>query len=104
MGLPPAKAARLGGEMLTPGERVQGRVVRHEAYGAFVDIGEAELGVLLLDALVDGDPGTARDALPQVGTRIDAVFLGYARPGGTQPRLGIRPSDFAGPVHRRPAR
>ncbi len=81
--------------MLITGQRVRGRVVRHEAYGAFVDIGESELAALLLDALIDGDPLHARDALPEVGTEVEAVFLGYGRPGGTQPRISLRPSDLA---------
>jgi hypothetical protein len=81
--------------MLIPGQRVQGRVVRHEAYGAFVDIGEPELAALLLDALSDGPPSLARDALPAVNAEIEAVFLGYGRPGGTQPRISVRPSDLA---------
>ncbi|MEU0315097.1 S1 RNA-binding domain-containing protein [Nocardioides sp. NPDC006273] len=81
--------------MLTVGQRVRGRVVRHEAYGAFVDIGESELAALLLDALIDDDPRRARDSLPAVGDEIEAVFLGYGPPRGTQPRISIRPSDFA---------
>lgn len=50
--------------MLVPGERVDGTVVRHEPYGAFVDIGEQELAASLLDAVVDGNPSRAHEALP----------------------------------------
>lgn len=81
--------------MLEEERLVKGVVVRHEPYGAFVDIGEPELAVLLLDAIVDGDPAHARDLLPAVGTDIEAVLLGYTVSVlGTQPRLSIRPSDL----------
>lgn len=81
--------------MLEVGQRIRGRVLRHEPFGAFVDIGESEPAALLMDALVDGAPALARKALPPVGAVIVAVFLGYGRPGGSQPRVSIRPSDLA---------
>jgi predicted RNA-binding protein with RPS1 domain len=80
--------------MLTIGQIVTGVVTRREPFGVFVDIGEPELGVLLADAVTDGDPSTALAALPGVGERVVAVFLGYGLPRGTQPRLSIRPSDL----------
>lgn len=80
--------------MLTIGQIVTGVVTRRETFGVFVDIGEPEPGVVLADAVTDGDPSTALAALPEVGERVVAVFLGYGLPRGTQPRLSIRPSDL----------
>ena len=80
--------------MLTEGQLVEGVVTRREPFGVFVEIGEPEPGVLLADAVTDGDPRLARQQLPEVGEKIQAVFLGYGLPRGTQPRLSIRPSDF----------
>lgn len=77
--------------MLKVGQQVGGRVVGHEPYGAFVDIGEQELAVLLLDAVVE-DPSLARDSVPPIGAQIEAVFLGYGRAGGSQPRISIQRS------------
>lgn len=81
--------------MLAEGQVVEGVVIRREPFGVFVEIGEPEPGVVLVDALLDGDPSLAMDARPHVGDRITAVFLGYGLPRGTQPRLSIRPSDLA---------
>jgi predicted RNA-binding protein with RPS1 domain len=80
--------------MLGIGQIVSGTVTRREPFGVFVEIGEPELGVLLADAVIDGDPSSAAAALPEIGERVDAVFLGYGLPRGTQPRLSIRPSDL----------
>lgn len=80
--------------MLQPGQIVTGVVTRREPFGVFVDIGESEPGVLLVDAITDGDPSTAMADLPEVGDHVEAVFLGYGLPRGTQPRLSVRPSDF----------
>jgi predicted RNA-binding protein with RPS1 domain len=79
---------------LTIGQIVSGVVTRREVFGVFVDVGEAQPGVLLADAVTDGDPSDALAALPAVGERVVAVFLGYGLPRGTQPRLSIRPSDL----------
>jgi hypothetical protein len=79
---------------LTVGQLVTGIVTRREPFGVFVEIGEPEPGVLLADAVTDDDPSSALEALPGVGERVVAVFLGYGLPRGTQPRLSIRPSDF----------
>lgn len=83
--------------MLAVGQIVSGVVTESRVFGVFVEIGEPEPGLLLVDALSDSEPSSAAlDALPQVGSRIRAVFLGYGAPGGTQPRLSTRPSDFEG--------
>jgi ribosomal protein S1 len=79
---------------LTEGQIVEGIVTRREPFGVFVEIGEPEPGVLLADAVSDGDPGLATRSLPEIGEKIEAVFLGYGLPRGTQPRLSVRPSDF----------
>ena len=80
--------------MLTEGQIVTGVVTRRTPFGVFVEIGEPEPGMLLVDAVTDGDPSSAIEGLPEVGEQVEAVFLGYGLPRGTQPRLGIRPSDF----------
>ena len=81
--------------MLTEGQLLEGVVTRREPFGVFVEIGEPEPGVVLADAVTDDDPRLAMQGLPEVGEKIQAVFLGYGLPRGTQPRLSIRPSDFA---------
>jgi ribosomal protein S1 len=83
--------------MLSVGQFVSGVVTRREAFGVFIEIGESEPGVLLVDAVTDDDPSTAMAKLPEVGDRVEAVFLGYGLPRGTQPRLSIRPSDLRRP-------
>jgi ribosomal protein S1 len=88
--------------MLTEGQIVKGVVTRRTPFGVFVEIGEPEPAVLLIDSVTDGDPGSANRALPGIGERVEAVFLGYGLPRGTQPRLGIRPSDFERARHEQP--
>ena len=65
--------------MLKIGQLVRGTVTRCEPYGVYVEIGESEPAMLLLDALLDDDPGSARSALPEIGVQIEAALLGYGR-------------------------
>ena len=81
--------------MLAVGQIVSGVVTESRLFGVFIEIGEPEPGLLLVDALSDAEPSCAAlDSLPEVGNRVRAVFLGYGAPRGTQPRLSTRPSDF----------
>lgn len=101
--------------MLEEDQIVNGIVVRHEVYGAFVEIGEPELSALLLDPLVDGDMSEARHSLPQVGDQIRAVFLGMGARGALNrdsasdrvtscaPRVRKKGESFGGPDDAPPA-
>jgi predicted RNA-binding protein with RPS1 domain len=83
--------------MLQPGQIVTGVVTRREPFGVFVDVAESEPGALLVDAITDGDPSTTMADLPEVGDHVEAVFLGYGLPHGTQPRLSVRRATLGAP-------
>ena len=77
---------------LSPGQLVNALVVEHKPFGIFVDIGEDELGVVVITMIAD-DPTIPNPLFPPVGSRVQAVFLGYSGPG-RQPRLSLRPMDL----------
>jgi predicted RNA-binding protein with RPS1 domain len=77
---------------LRPGQLVDALVVEHKPFGIFVDIGEDELGVVVI-TMIEDDSTIPNPQLPPVGSRIEAVFLGYSGPG-RQPRLSLRPIDL----------
>lgn len=81
----------------TPSTVLRGRVLRHETYGFFVDVGLGEEGLVPLIAVVDGDPPGGGVVFPPVGAVLEMAFLGLS---GMQPRLSARPSDVA--AARRP--
>jgi hypothetical protein len=66
--------------------------VEHRPFGILVDLGEDELGVVVI-TMIEDDPTIPNPGFPSVGKRIEAVFLGYSGPG-KQPRLSIRPVDL----------
>lgn len=67
------------------GQLIEGVVLEHQPFGFFVDIGNVHF-----PGLVDLPPRNIE--WPAVGTRVKAVFLGFANPDGHQARLSIRPS------------
>lgn len=71
---------------------MEGTVVSHEAYGVYIDFGDSEAGLAVITMVDDTPP--PHPFLPQVGSIVGAVFLGYSKPG-RQPRLSLRPSDIA---------
>jgi ribosomal protein S1 len=77
---------------LSPGRLVDGLVVEHKPFGILVDIGEDELGVVVITMMED-DPAIPNPPFPPVGSKIEAVFLGYSGPT-RQPRLSMRPMDL----------
>jgi ribosomal protein S1 len=77
---------------LIPGQIIDGLVVEHEPFGILVDIGENELGVVVI-TMVEDDPKIANLNFPPVGSQIETVFLGYSGPT-RQPRLSTRPMDL----------
>jgi ribosomal protein S1 len=77
---------------LRQGQLVDGLVVEHKPFGVFVDIGEDELGAVVITMMED-DPVIPDPQFPPVGSRIEAVFLGHSGPG-RQPRLSTRPMDL----------
>jgi predicted RNA-binding protein with RPS1 domain len=77
---------------LRQGQLADGLVVEHKPFGVFVDIDEDELGIVVI-TMIEDDPMIPNPRFPPVGSRIEAVFLGYSRPG-RQPRLSTRPIDL----------
>ena len=77
---------------LRQGQLVDGLVIEHKPFGILVNIGEDELGVVVITMIKD-DPMISNPQFPPVGSRIEAVFLGYSGPG-RQPRLSTRPMDL----------
>jgi predicted RNA-binding protein with RPS1 domain len=78
---------------LSPGQLVWGVVREHQPFGVFIDIGEDEPGVAVITMLED-EPRSRTPEFPPVGSKVDAVFLGFSGPG-RQPRLSLRPADVA---------
>ncbi len=81
---------------LEVGQFVDGVVVEHRPFGMFVDIGSPRfLGLVELPSMDEAPrsrPGRKEIIRPAVGTRIKAVFVGFASPNGRQPRLHTRQS------------
>jgi predicted RNA-binding protein with RPS1 domain len=77
---------------LSPGQLVSAIVVEHKPFGIFVDLGEDELGVVVITMIKD-DSTIPNPPFPALGSQIEAVFLGYSGPG-KQPRLSLRPMDL----------
>ena len=70
---------------------VRGRVTRHEAYGFYVDIGEAQDGLVVITMIAD-DPELPSPPFPPTGSEVTAVLLSHTEIG-EQPRLSVRPRD-----------
>jgi predicted RNA-binding protein with RPS1 domain len=70
---------------------VRGKVTRHEPYGFYVDIGEAQDGLVVITMIAD-DPDLANPAFPLIGCEVVALLVGFTDIGG-QPRLSVRPKD-----------
>lgn len=81
--------------MLVPGERVDGTVVRHEPYGAFVDIGEQELAAFLLMPSSMGILAAPMKPCPR-GCDDSRGLSGLRPTRWPQPRISIRPGHLAG--------
>jgi predicted RNA-binding protein with RPS1 domain len=78
-------------QQLSVGSMIEGRVIRHEAYGLFVDIGfECEGLIQIIDIKDDG--AVTADDYPSVGAPIVARVLGF-KEKGHQVWLGIKPSQ-----------
>lgn len=71
---------------------VRGVVTRHEPYGFYLDFGDEREGVVVI-TMINDDPSQSNPEFPPIGSRVDAVLIGYTELGG-QPRLSIRPSDL----------
>ena len=81
---------------LEVGLLVGGVIVEHHPFGMFVNIGNSRfLGLVELpsmDEALGSGPGQEGVIHPAVGTRIKAIFIGFASPDGRQPRLRVRQS------------
>jgi ribosomal protein S1 len=79
------------------GTVMSGRVIRHEEYGYFLDIGEPFLG--LVDIINMKDQGKVRPSkdFPAFGEIVRAVILDYTE-RKHEVRLGTRESDFTSAI------
>ena len=77
---------------LPVGSIVEGRVLRHEAYGLFVDIGVECEGLIQIVDISDDKPVTPDD-YPPIDALVVARVLGF-KENGHQVRLGIKPSHL----------
>jgi len=77
---------------LPVGSIVEGRVLRHEAYGLFVDIGLECEGLIQIVDISDDRPVTPDD-YPPLGALVVARVLGF-KENGRQVWLGIKPSHL----------
>ena len=76
------------GGLPSPGERVRGRVVRVEDYGAFVQLGCGRQGLLHVSNMSHDQVEDPLD-LVQPGESIEAVVL-HVREGGRRTALGLK--------------
>jgi ribosomal protein S1 len=74
------------------GSMIEGRVIRHEAYGMFVDIGLECEGLIQIVDIKDEGRATPDDYL-SIGTCVIARVLGF-KASGHQVWLGIKPSQL----------
>ena len=74
------------------GQLVDGVVIRHESYGAFVDVGLGFDGLIQITDFKDAGV-MSPDEYPKIGSKIRAVVLGF-KERGCQIWLGVRPSQL----------
>lgn len=79
-------------QQLPVGSMIEGRVIRHEAYGMFVDIGIECEGLIQIVDISDDRPVTPDD-YPPIGALVVARVLGF-KENGHQVRLGIKRSQL----------
>jgi S1 RNA binding domain len=71
---------------------VSGRVTRHEPYGFYVDIGEAQDGLVVISMIAD-ESDIANPTFPSIGSVVIASLMRFTEIGD-QPRLSVRPKDI----------
>ena len=79
---------RTGFSLPSPGDRVQGRVVRLEEYGAFIQLGTGRQGLLHISN-VSHEPVEDIEDVLRLGESIQAVVL-HVREGGRRIALGLK--------------
>ena len=79
---------RSGGNLPSPGDRVQGRIVRLEEYGAFVQLGSGRQGLLHISN-VSHEPLEDLEEHLRLGESIQCVVL-HVREGGRRISLGVK--------------
>lgn len=80
--------------VLNVGDEVSGVVLKHEAFGVFVDIGCRFDGLIEIIAFLDAGIMTP-NMFPAVGTRVKAKVLGF-RETNNQIWLSVKPSQLSG--------
>lgn len=80
--------------VLSVGDEVSGMVMKHEAFGVFVDIGCRFDGLIEIIAFRDEGIMTP-DMFPAVGTQVKAKVLGF-RESNNQIWLSVEPSQLSG--------
>jgi ribosomal protein S1 len=74
------------------GQVLQGKVLRHEPYGVFLDIGEAEVkGLIRIPDFLDD--GAMNEAMyPEIGGQVTGVVIGYNDANKYEVCLNAKPS------------
>ncbi|BDD13094.1 hypothetical protein FUAX_55260 (plasmid) [Fulvitalea axinellae] len=62
---------------LRVGDRVTGRVFKHEPYGVYVDIGEDFYGIVLVP-MIRKEPRIRVEEYPAIGSSVTAVILAFS--------------------------
>jgi ribosomal protein S1 len=74
------------------GQVLQGKVLRHEPYGVFLDIGEAEIrGLIRIPDFLD-DGAMSEEMYPEIGSQVTAVIIGYNDANKYEVCLNAKPS------------
>ncbi len=74
------------------GQVLQGKVLRHEAYGVFLDIGEAEIkGLIRIPDFLD-DGAMSEEMYPEIGSQVTGVVIGYNDANKYEVCLNAKPS------------
>ena len=79
-------------QSLNVGTQVIGKVLRHESYGVFLDIGYDYEGLIQITDFKDENQMTTAE-YPDIGEQIEAVVLGY-KENSQQIWLGVKPSQL----------
>jgi len=78
------------------GDIIQGMVVRHAPYGAWIEIDETTEGLLLIVNMTDEDRSLSESDFPPIGSSVSAIIVhSTIADGRPKVTLSTRESDMA---------